>query len=278
MGAFAAPARYRGGVRLRLDLSYDGTDFRGWATQPGLRTVQGEIEGALATILRLDPGPQLTCAGRTDAGVHARGQVAHVDLDLDADGVDALERRLRRLLPDDIGLRSLAVAPAGFDARFAAVERRYVYRICDAEQGPDPLARGTVVAWRHRLDVDAMNEAAAHLLGEHDFASFCKRREGATTIRTLLELQAVRSGDLVETTVRADAFCHSMVRALMGALVAVGEGRFAAAWSAQVLNAAARDARVRVMPAHGLVLEQVTYPEDDRLAARAIASRRRRDE
>ncbi|MCL3819730.1 tRNA pseudouridine(38-40) synthase TruA [Aeromicrobium wangtongii] len=262
-------------MRLRLDLSYDGTDFRGWATQPGLRTVQGEVESALGTILRLDPAPQLTCAGRTDAGVHARGQVAHVDLD----GVDpdALQRRLRRLLPDDIALRALTVAPEGFDARFAALERRYVYRICDAPPGPDPLARHAVVRWRHRLDVDAMNAAATHLLGEHDFAAFCKKREGATTIRTLLELRAARTGDLIETTVRADAFCHSMVRALMGALVAVGEGRFPADWSGEVLAAAARDTRVRVMPAHGLVLEEVVYPDDSGLAARALQSRRRRD-
>jgi tRNA pseudouridine38-40 synthase len=262
-------------VRLRLDLSYDGTDFRGWAAQPGLRTVQGEVEAALATILRLDTAPPLTCAGRTDAGVHARGQVAHVDLD-DVDP-SALERRLRRLLPDDIALRELTVAPPGFDARFAALERRYVYRLCDAPAGPDPLVRGTVVGWRRPLDVDAMNAAAHHLLGEHDFAAFCKRREGATTVRTLLELSAVRAGDLVETTVRADAFCHSMVRALMGALVAVGEGRFEPAWSGEVLATAARDARVTVMPAHGLVLEQVTYPDDDGLAARVTASRRRRD-
>jgi tRNA pseudouridine38-40 synthase len=263
-------------VRLRLDLSYDGTDFRGWATQPGLRTVQGEVEGALATILRLERSPQLTCAGRTDAGVHARGQVAHVDLD-DVDPA-ALERRLRRLLPADIGLRSLTIAPNGFDARFAALERRYVYRLCDAPAGPDPLARRTVVGWRRPLDVDAMNAAAEHLLGEHDFAAFCKKREGATTIRTLLELRSVRAGDLVETTVRADAFCHSMVRALMGALVAVGEGRFSAAWSGEVLSRAARDTRVTVMPAHGLVLEQVTYPDDAGLAARATQARRRRDE
>jgi tRNA pseudouridine38-40 synthase len=262
-------------VRLRLDLSYDGAGFRGWATQPGLRTVQGEVEKALGTILRLDPPPQLTCAGRTDAGVHARGQVAHVDLD-DVDP-PALERRLRRLLPDDVVLRALGVAPDGFDARFAALERRYVYRLCDAPAGPDPLVRGSVVGWRRRLDVDAMNAAADHLLGEHDFAAFCKRREGATTIRTLLELRAVRVGDLVETTVRADAFCHSMVRALMGALVAVGEGRFAPSWSGEVLSAAARDTRVTVMPAHGLVLEQVTYPDDDGLAARAVQARRRRD-
>jgi len=270
------PARYRGTVRLRLDLSYDGTNFRGWATQPGLRTVQGEVEAAIGMILRLDSVPQLTCAGRTDAGVHARGQVAHVDLD-DVDP-PALQRRLRRLLPDDIGLRSLTVAPDGFDARFAALERRYVYRICDAPAGPDPLGRGSVVSWHRPLDVEAMNAAAGHLLGEHDFAAFCKKREGATTIRTLLELTSVRVGDLVETTVRADAFCHSMVRALMGALVAVGEGRHEPAWTSEVLGEAVRNARVTVMPAHGLVLEEVVYPDDEGLAARAVESRRRRDE
>jgi tRNA pseudouridine38-40 synthase len=263
-------------VRLRLDLSYDGTDFRGWATQPGLRTVQGEIETAIAMILRLDEPPRLTCAGRTDAGVHARGQVAHVDLD----GVDpvALERRLRRLLPRDIQLRGLSAAPDGFDARFAALERRYVYRVTDAPAGPDPLRRSTIVRLGRRLDVAAMNAAADLLVGQHDFAAFCKRREGATTIRTLLELRAVRSGDLVETTVRADAFCHSMVRALMGALVAVGEGRCDPRWAGEVLAGAGRDARVTVMPAHGLVLEEVVYPDGAGLAIRAREARRRRDE
>lgn len=263
-------------MRLRLDISYDGSNFRGWATQPGLRTVQGEIEQSLATILRLDQAPQLTCAGRTDAGVHARGQVAHLDLE-DVDP-PALERRLRRLLPADISLRGLSVAPEGFDARFAALERRYVYRICDSPSGPDPLARHHQVTWPKPLDVDAMNAAAQHLLGEHDFASFCKKREGATTIRTLLELRSVRTGDVIETTVRADAFCHSMVRALMGALTAVGEGRFDPPWASEILSAAARNTHVRVMPAHGLVLEEVTYPDDSGLAARAVASRRRRDE
>ncbi|KRC64748.1 pseudouridine synthase [Aeromicrobium sp. Root236] len=263
-------------MRLRLDLSYDGTNFRGWAVQPGLRTVQGEVEAAIAMILRLPRSAQLTCAGRTDAGVHARGQVAHVDLD-DVDP-GHLERRLRRLLPDDIVLRSLTVAPDGFDARFAALERRYAYRMFDGPTGPDPLTRTSVVRWPRRLDVDAMNAASERLLGHHDFASFCKKREGATTIRTLRELSTVRSGDNLETTVRADAFCHSMVRSLMGLLVAVGERRYEPEWTDEVLAKATRDARVMVMPPHGLVLEQVVYPDDAGLAARAAESRRRRDE
>jgi len=261
-------------VRLRLDLSYDGAGFHGWAAQPGLRTVQGEVEAAVATVLSLETPAPLTCAGRTDAGVHARGQVTHVDLDDSIDG-ETLARRLRSLLPDDIGLRSLTPAPPGFDARFSALERRYVYRLRD--RGPsDPLARGHVVDWPRELDVDAMNAAAEHLLGEHDFAAFCKKREGATTIRTLLALRSERRDGLLETTVRADAFCHSMVRSLMGTLVAVGEHRFAPDWAASVLASAVRDARVKVMPAHGLVLEEVVYPPDDALAARASQARRRR--
>jgi tRNA pseudouridine38-40 synthase len=261
-------------VRLRLDLSYDGARFHGWAAQPGLRTVQGEVEAAVATILSLESPVPLTCAGRTDAGVHARGQVAHVDLDGAID-VELLARRLRSLLPDDIGLRALTPAPPGFDARFSALERRYVYRLGD--RGPiDPLVRGHVVTWPRELDVGAMNAASAPLLGEHDFAAFCKKREGATTIRTLLALHSERRDGLLETTVRADAFCHSMVRSLMGALVAVGEGRFAPGWTTSVLASAVRDGRIKVMPADGLVLEEVVYPPDDALAARASEARHRR--
>lgn len=265
-------------MRLRLDLSYDGQGFRGWASQPGLRTVQETLEHAIATVLRLEAPPSVTCAGRTDAGVHARGQVVHVDLDGPADPAE-LHRRLARLLPDDVAVRAVAVAPPGFDARFAALERRYAYRLRDDASRRDPLARGHVVDWPRTLDVDAMVAAGALLVGEHDFAAFCRRREGATTIRTLLELSSARLGDgLVVTTVRADAFCHSMVRALMGALVAVGEGRHAPAWAREVLLAGERDPRVKVMPAHGLVLEEVVYPDDAGLADRVEASRRRRDE
>lgn len=268
------PLRYRDVMRLRIDLSYDGTGFHGWATQPGLRTVQETVESAIATVLRLDQQPSLTCAGRTDAGVHARGQVVHVDLD-DVDPA-TLNRRLRRILPPDVVVRAVAPAPDGFDARFAAIERRYVYRLCDGV--PDPLARASVVAWPKPLDVDLMNQAAQHLIGEHDFASFCKKREGATTIRTLVELSTRRAGPTIETTVRADAFCHSMVRSLMGALTAAGEGRHSPDLAAELLAAKERDPRVRVMPAHGLTLEEVVYPDDTELTARVAASRRRRDE
>jgi len=265
-------------MRLRIDLAYDGGAFHGWAKQPGLRTVQGEIEVAIATVMRLDTPVTLTVAGRTDTGVHARGQVAHADLD-DADPV-VLTRRLQRYLAADISIRKVTPAPEGFNARFSAIERRYVYRICDGV--PDPLTRSTVVATDRGLDVDAMNAAADHLLGEHDFASFCKKREGATTIRTLRELTSVRIDERghshIETTVRADAFCHSMVRSLMGALIAVGEGRCEPQWAGGLALGPDRDPRVTVMPAHGLTLEEVVYPPDELLVARAEESRRRRDE
>ncbi|MFT4108155.1 tRNA pseudouridine(38-40) synthase TruA [Propionicimonas sp.] len=266
-------------TRYRLDIAYDGSGFHGWAAQTGLRTVQGELETWLARVLRLAEPPVLVCAGRTDAGVHARGQVAHVDLDLpDPDQVAAtLTRRLRRALPEDVVVRRVTVAPDGFDARFAAIWRRYAYRLAD---GPlDPLQRHTTTAVRAAVEVAALNAAGETLIGLHDFAAFCRAREGATTIRQLQQLRAARLDDgRIEVGVRADAFCHSMVRSLVGALVEVGTGRRDAGWLAGLLGAGSRSAEVPVMPAHGLVLEEVGYPPDDRLAARAVEARARREE
>ncbi|MGH3498582.1 MAG: tRNA pseudouridine(38-40) synthase TruA [Nocardioidaceae bacterium] len=258
-------------TRLRIDLSYDGSEFSGWARQPGLRTVQGEVEAALAQVLRL-PSVDLTCAGRTDAGVHARGQVCHADLpEVD---LAQLARRIRSMLPDDIAVGAIAVVEPGFDARFSALWRRYAYRICDSPGGLDPLRRREVLAWRRALDHDAMNTAAAPLLGEHDFAAFCRRRPGATTVRTMLELHCSRNDDgLVECTVIADAFCHQMVRSLVGALVAVGEGRHEVAAPSGALRAGVRDSRFTVLPAHGLTLEEVAYPSPDQLTRRAEQAR-----
>jgi len=271
-------------VRIRVDLAYDGTDFHGWATQPGLRTVQGELEAALATVLRA-PEVTLVCAGRTDTGVHARGQVAHLDLDAaqveaaagrsTAPPLEALARRLNGRLAPDIRVHRVTRPPAGFDARFSALWRRYAYRIADTAEATDPLSRRQVVAWSRPLDLEAMNAAAAALVGEHDFAAFCKQREGATTIRTLLALRWERDARGVATaTVRADAFCHHMVRSLMGCLVAIGEGRRETAWAGEILAAAVRDPAVANLPAHGLTLEEVGYPGDAELAARAEESRK----
>jgi tRNA pseudouridine38-40 synthase len=277
----AAPLTGDGGpVRLRLDLGYDGTAFSGWAAQPGLRTVQGEVESALATVLRL-PGVRVTCAGRTDAGVHARGQVGHVDVPAEAYAAQrddaVLARRLAGVLPADIGVRAVRRAPDGFDARFSPLWRRYAYRVSDDPLGADPLRRHDVVSHRRPVDVGAMQAAAAGLVGQHDFAAFCRPREGATTVRTLLDLRWERVGDLVVATVVADAFCHSMVRALVGASLAVGEGRREVAWPTRVLAGRRRVPDVTVAPAHGLTLEEVRYPPDEDLAGRATAARRRRD-
>jgi tRNA pseudouridine38-40 synthase len=178
------------------------------------------------------------------------------------------------VLPEDVRVRRVALAPEGFDARFSAVWRRYVYRVADRPESVDPLARGHVLAWTRPLDEQRMNEAAAGLVGEHDFAAFCRRREGATTIRRLLDLHWERRADgVLEATVRADAFCHNMVRALVGCLLAVGEGRREPAWAAEVLAAGLRDPAVTVVQAHGLTLEEVGYPPDDELPAQAEAAR-----
>ena len=269
-------------VRLRLDLSYDGSAFSGWAAQPGRRTVAGVVAAALGEALRLPGPPALTVAGRTDAGVHARGQVVHADVPTAAwaaadRGADRVLARLARLLPADVRARAAGLAPDGFDARFSALWRRYSYRVCDDPAAADPVRRHETLWYFRHLDVPAMNEAAATCLGEHDFAAFCRRRPGATTVRALRRLDWSRDGDgILVATVVADAFCHSMVRSLVGALIAVGEGRRPPGWPADLLAAQARDPAVRVMAPHALCLEEVGYPPDGALAARAEQARRLR--
>jgi tRNA pseudouridine38-40 synthase len=262
---------------VRIDLSYDGTEFSGWAAQPAQRTVEGVLSETLGHVLRLPESVRLTVAGRTDSGVHARGQVAHADIPADAWAAhaDAALRRLSRALPPDIRVRAIAPAAAGFDARFSPLWRRYAYRICDSPAHADPLRRRDTL-WNPRpLDLTAMNAAAALLLGEHDFAAFCRKREGATTIRALRRLDWERDAeDVAVGRVVADAFCHNMVRALVGALLPVGEGSRPPSWPATVLAAGIRDPAVRVVPPHGLSLEEVCYPPPAELAARAALTRR----
>lgn len=279
-----------GVIRIRLDFSYRGTDFAGWATQPGLRTVEGVLDEALTRILR-SPAPRLTVAGRTDAGVHSRGQVAHLDLDPHVwtrvagrsarPPAQAMLSRLNGVLPSDLRIRAVSVAPPGFEARFGALLRRYTFRIADAPQLHDPLTRDWTLWLRRELDVDAMHTALQPLLGVRDFAAYCRPRPGATTIRHLQEFTWERPSSgadagLVVARIQADAFCHNMVRALVGASLAVGEGRQEVDWPAQVLAAGQRDPRAGVVPAHGLVLEEVIYPPDDELAERAEQIRARR--
>jgi tRNA pseudouridine38-40 synthase len=290
-------------VRLRIDLAYDGSGFSGWAAQPGRRTVEETLAAALGRVLRLPGPPGLTVAGRTDAGVHARGQVVHVDVPESAwttlsdqgprqaagqgAGKAGPLTRLAAVLPPDVRVHAVGPAPDGFDARFSALWRRYSYRVCDDPARADPLRRHETLWTPRRLDLAAMNEAAASLAGEHDFAAFCRRREGATTVRTLRQLDWHRDAagahdepddehGVAVATVVADAFCHNMVRALVGALLAVGEGRRPPGWPAEVLAAAVRDPAVRVVPPHGLCLEEVGYPKPGELATRATETRNRR--
>ena len=287
-----------GVVRARLDLSYDGTGFSGWGVQPALRTVQGELEKALCTVVRGPGGSQLepsdlrvTVAGRTDTGVHARGQVAHVDITPESwrrlggrtlhEPAQVLRARLTGVLPDDIVIHSAAPAAPGFDARFSALERRYAYRIADNQAGRDPLTRHFVTWTSRDLDVDALNEASATLTGLRDFAVFCRPREGATTVRDLRQFtwERIPTGldeGLVVATLRADAFCHSMVRSLVGAVTAVGTGRRDLEWLAKAADGSKRSDIVAVAPARGLTLEEVVYPPDDELADRAELTRSRR--
>lgn len=265
-------------VRVRLDVAYDGTDFAGWAIQRDQRTVQGELTEALVRVLRTDV--TLTVAGRTDAGVHAAGQVAHCDLPEEVWDTlgPSVVRRLSGVLSGDVRLRAAARAHPSFDARFAALRRRYVYRVTDAPWGAEPLRRRDTLAWPRVLDAGAMRAAAAGLLGEHDFAAFCRRREGATTIRALEEFRWDESsegpGRVLEAHLTADAFCHSMVRSLIGAMLAVGEGRYPADWPASLLSRSDRAGNVGVAPPHGLTLVAVEYPPDDELATRAETTRR----
>ncbi|MBW8172354.1 tRNA pseudouridine(38-40) synthase TruA [Ornithinimicrobium sp. Arc0846-15] len=270
-------------MRLRLDVAYDGTEFYGWATQPGFRTVEETISNAWGVILRSEP-PNLVVGGRTDAGVHARGSVVHLDVN-DArlqtlrnrgswTAEQAARQRLKGVLPDDILVKHVSRAPKGFDARFSALHRRYEYRIADSVPVRDPLRRRDTVNYDVKLDVEAMDEVAQTLCGLHDFAAFCRRREGATTVRTLLKYRWRRdeAGVLI-ADVQADAFCHSMVRALVGAIVRVGEGKFTAETVKEILLARQRDSRMTVMPAHGLSLEEIVYPPDHLVGQRAEEAR-----
>jgi tRNA pseudouridine38-40 synthase len=259
-------------ARFRLDIAYDGTDFSGWAAQPGRRTVAGVLTDALTVVLRVPV--VLTVAGRTDAGVHATGQVASADLPADLDPAWAV-RRLARLLPADLRVTAVTAVPPEFDARFAALRRHYRYRVATAPWGAEPLRARDTLAWPHPLDLAAVAAASRRLLGEHDFAAFCKRREGATTVRALERLEWTQGPDgVVEAAVSADAFCHSMVRSLVGALLDVGRGRRPVDWPAALLTRQERANDVAVAPAHGLTLVGVDYPPDHELVARAAVTRR----
>jgi tRNA pseudouridine38-40 synthase len=265
-----------GFLRLKIKLAYDGTNFSGWAKQPDRRTVQEEFEKAFATIVRHQC--ESIVAGRTDAGVHATAQIIHIDVPENTDLAD-LAYRLNRLLDTDLRVLEIEVAPEGFHARFSALRRHYQYQIVDANRAINPLDRYDRASWYRPLDLARLNEASALLLGEHDFAAFCKYREGATTIRTLETFQWERKEDgLLVAQVVADAFCYSMVRNLVGSAVCVAEGRFEPSWIAEMLANRERISDSMVFPAEGLTLVQVDYPNNAQLLARAAQTIARRNE
>ena len=252
--------------RLRIELAYDGTNFSGWATQPERRTVQTCIEEAISKIARVNV--ETIVAGRTDAGVHATGQVIHVDVPEEM-GLDDLGYKLNRILDEDIRIMKVSIAPEAFHARFSALRRGYTYKILDQNLPVPPINRVDIASWYRPLEVELMNEASALVLGHHDFAAFCKFREGGTTIRTLEKFEWERQGDLLVATIVADAFCYSMVRNLVGAVVCVADGRKEAAWVGELLANKERVSDSLVFPARGLTLSFVEYPSDDQLLERA---------
>ena len=265
-----------GFLRLKIKLAYDGTNFSGWAKQPDRRTVQEEFEKAFATIIRRQC--ESIVAGRTDAGVHATAQIIHIDVPESTDLSD-LAYRLNRLLDIDLRVLEIEAAPEGFHARFSALRRHYQYQIVDANKAINPLDRYDRASWYRPLDLARLNEASALLLGEHDFAAFCKFREGATTIRTLETFHWERKADgLLVAQVVADAFCYSMVRNLVGSAVCVAEGRFEPSWIAEMLANRERISESMVFPAEGLTLVQVDYPENAELITRAALTISRRSE
>lgn len=278
----AAPANSEQ-VRVRLDISYDGTDFHGWASQKGdLRTVQGVLEDKLSLVTRHPI--TLVVAGRTDAGVHADGQVAHADIPAEAfeqrslTRPEDLVRRLSRMLPPDIRLSAATSAPEGFDARFSALRRHYVYRVNTSDAGPRPVRSRDTAVWRKSVNLEKVQAAADALLGLNNFAAYCKAREGATTIRELQKFEwrdvsTASEPETYEAHVVADAFCWSMVRSLVGACLTVGEGRRAQSFTADLLEETERSSAVPVAPANGLNLVLVDYPADADLAERAMATR-----
>lgn len=280
------PVDSGGSVRVWARLAYDGKGFHGWARQPDVRTVQGELERALGVVLRTGDPISVVCAGRTDAGVHAVDQRIHTDVDealwasAVAKGPAVLRSRLNGVLPDDVRVLWVEAAPAGFDARFSAIWREYAYAVVDSGRGA-PLLRDRALMWSRSLDVSAMNEAAGLLLGLHDFAAFCRRRPEATTVRTLLSCDWRRehwgpwgeNGILLR--IRADAFCHSMVRSLVGAMLAVGDGSRDLEWLSRHVDAGRRGGDIKVAPPHPLVLARVAYADD--LAGQAQRSRVRRE-
>jgi tRNA pseudouridine38-40 synthase len=246
-------------LNLRLDLAYDGEPFRGFSKQHNVRTVQGDLEDALQRVLGISI--ELDVAGRTDAGVHALGQVCGASDAPEVDDLELLQRSLNGMCGPPISLHGLSIASAGWHARFSARSRTYMYALLESEE-PDPFLTRTTWHQPGRLDVEAMNEAAGHLLGERDFSSFGKLPDGsASPVRDLFELRCIRRGRVVRIRARANAFIQQMVRSLIGTLVQVGQGKRSPDEIPTILGARDRSAAGPVAPPHGLCLVSVEYDE-----------------
>jgi tRNA pseudouridine38-40 synthase len=257
----------QGLIRISGKIAYDGKDFSGWGLQPDRRTVQGVLEDAISTLLRVDR-VIVQCAGRTDAGVHATAQVIHFDIaETDAMEMKDLTYKINAILPEDVSIQELEVTTPDFDARFAALSRSYEYLIYQGQR--NPLLRERAHRSYLPLDVAAMNDASKALIGLHDFSAFCKKREGATTLRTLMKFEWTETADgLIKVELEADAFCYSMVRGLIGAVLAIGEGKFDKAWLENYLAGREREAHVFAAPALGLTMVDVNYPDASEYANR----------
>lgn len=259
-----------GFFRVRINLAYDGTNFFGWGKQSDRRTIQGELEAAFSTLYRSNL--ESVVAGRTDAGVHATNQVCHVDLPEGDFGfeIESLTYRLNRILSDEIRIKKIEVVSNDFHARFSALRRHYIYKIQDGNGVIEPTKRLDIAPWYRDLDIELMNQAAKTLIGEHDFFSYAKFREFSTTIRDLQRFDFERMEDgVILAHVSADAFCYNMVRALIGTMVYIGEGRFPTTWAREILEKRERPSDSVVFPAKGLTFIGVDYPADSELAARA---------
>jgi tRNA pseudouridine38-40 synthase len=252
--------------RLRIDLSYDGTNFAGWAKQPDQRTLQEEIEKALTVLTQSNIATIV--AGRTDAGVHAEHQVIHTDVPEKTD-ITNFAFRLNQLLDEDIRVNSVVYALSNFHARFTASARTYKYKIIDGGRTTPPLDRYDSTDWFRELDIDLMNQGSKLLLGEHDFFAFCKFREGGTTIRNLLQFNWARDEKgYAVATIKAESFRYNMVRNLVGAAVCVGEKRFEPEWMLKTLEDKVRIPDSYVFPAKGLTLVYVEYPAESEYLTR----------
>lgn len=244
----------------RLNIEYDGSGFRGWATQAGVRTVQAELEAALQTLLG-EP-VALTVAGRTDAGVHATGQVA--SFESEAEPPEPLARRLNGMLPNDVAVTSALPAPPGFDARRDAGSRTYCYRLL-TRTAPSPFEQGRSLWWPRPLDRAALDACAAALIGKHDFTAFTPTDGGHIHFeREVIRAEWVEEGDVLRFWIEADAFMHNMVRALVGTMLEVGGGRRSVEDFAGLLEGAPRERAGDTVAAHGLYLTSVRYLESSR--------------